>query len=329
MNTMMRPAPASMLRPAIVGMCPRRVAVRAASDSSQSTPAGPPSHLVATLLVQKEEELKQMIAPGQLAPRAAVIAAKRKEIAALRAQLKSTVAANLPPTLASDLPIPSSTPVAPPTPSPAMASAAFAAASTSAPVLGKPATSRPPTGLGGRDALLLVEHQLSVASGSGSADEDILIARGRNALHAVEQSLSLGLNRAAAVDEMAEFEALQQEHMLLKARLEALQERQRQLEIIKKRVESGKAAQKIAVEEEKEEESGGAPKRRTTKARTTKASKSDSESDSESAAKPKAKRIYKKKDAGVEAVPRQKAVKKADQALPSMTVSKALEKASA
>ena len=303
-------------------MCSRRIAVRATPSTSESGAGGPPSHLVATILVQKEEELRRMIAPGQLAPRAAVIADKRKEIAALRAQLKSAVAANLPPSLASDLPIPQ-TPAASTSattgaiPSQAMASAGTVPSLASG--RGKtPGGTRSSNGLAAREALLLVEQQLSVASSSSSDEEDRVGDRARSALYAVEQSLSFGVTRAAEMDELAELEALQQENMLLRGRLEALEERKRQLVIIKKKIESGqiavnKSGEKVKKAEKTTNEKSETPKRRTR--RTTKSvagGKSDSESDTESA-KPKARRSTKKVGEAGKVASKVKSEKKADQ----------------
>jgi hypothetical protein len=254
-------------------------------QASAADGAGVPSHLVANLLVQKEEELKQMIAPGRLAPRAAVIAGLRKEIAALRGQLKSAVAANLPPTLAADLP-------APPAPEPTIPSSAttisYASASMSVTrTTIKSSTDRRgrTTGTAAREALLLIEQQLSVASGgdvtiSGS---DMLAARGRSALQAVEQSLSMGVASAAVNEEMAQLEALLQENALLKARFEALTERQRQLAVLKERVASEKVAAAV-------EAPAAAPKRRGRKPAAPKAEGEEGAAEK----KPRARRTTKK-----------------------------------
>jgi hypothetical protein len=238
--------------------------VSAKADDGSGAPA---SHLVATLLVQKEEELRQltMPSPGQLPPRAAVVAGIRKEIADLRAQLKSAVAANLPPTLAADLPIPPSFPSpstaatigsatrsrSSTTPSPAMLSSTSNPSSTE-----RARKSAAAGGIAAREALLLVEQQLSVASsGSGSDSEEDLGAKARTALYAVEQSLSMGMakiSRFSQTEELAEYEALQQENLLLKQRLEALQEYERKLEYLKEQAES--KAKHAAEEKKKEEE---------------------------------------------------------------------------
>lgn len=197
--------------------------VRASADSASS----PPGQLaIASLLVQKEEELRAITAPGRLAPKAAVVAAIRKDIAALREQLKSSVTAKLPPTLASDL-----LPQTKPTPKPA-------------PTVSSPAmsTSPAPRASGARGALLLVEQQLSVGSPSAPGSNGTVSAaqRVRSALQAVEQNLSMGA--LAAMGDLAEYEALQQENAVLQSQLEALVAYKRQLLELKRRVNSGSLA---------------------------------------------------------------------------------------
>ena len=259
-----------------------RASVQTTTKAESGAPA---SHLVATLLVQKEEELKQLTAPGQMPPRAAIVAGMRKEIASLRAQLKSAVAANLPPMLAADLPIPPSFPS-----SASTTTAAAIPTTTASPgsTLGSASVSTPSSAMlsskntatgststagsrnnknsaanarsiAGREALLLVEQQLSVASsGSGSESDEDLGARARTALYAVEQSLSMGVvnfARAAETEELAELEALQQENILLKQRLEALKEYQRKLEVLKEQASVDKQAEEEEKKKKKIEKS--------------------------------------------------------------------------
>jgi hypothetical protein len=173
---------------------------------------------VATLVVAKEEELRSLLSPGKLAPKAAVVAALRSKIAALRAQLRSAVAADLPP-------------LAPAQPG--------SRAMSAAPVGGVAMSSA-------RGALLLVEQQMAV-SGSGSGGGGVDGAAGskdrvRDALRMLERRLSMGASLGGAGDDLAELEALQQENVMLQARLDALQAEERQLLWVRQRRASGAAA---------------------------------------------------------------------------------------
>ena len=191
----------------------------AAQTSGPSSAAG--GRTVATLVVAKEEELRSLLSPGKLAPKAAVVAALRSEIAALRAQLRSAVAADLPP-------------LAPAQPG--------SRAMSAAPVGGAAMSSA-------RGALLLVEQQMAVSgSGSGGGGVDGVDGaagskdRVRNALRMLERRLSMGASLGGAGDDLAELEALQQENVMLQARLDALQAEERQLLWVRQRRASGAAA---------------------------------------------------------------------------------------
>lgn len=187
------------------------VAVNASSSDSDVP------HLVASLIVQKEEELAQILqpAPGKLPPKAAVVSSLRKEIAALRSQLKNRVAATLPPALADDIP----------------------------PVLKTPTESFPTaakmgTSLGisssARSALMLVEQQLSVSGRSNNNTNPV--TTGQSALKAIEQQLSTGAssirNRGG---QQTKLEVLQFENAQLRARLISLQKAIKQLKGLQQR----------------------------------------------------------------------------------------------
>ena len=240
-----------------------------------------------------------MIAPGKLAPRAAAVAAIRKEITSLRAQLKSTVAANLPPTLAADLPLPLSssssslltntttttTTTTTPTPTPRRSSTAASSSSSPSSPPSAADRSNQSKRIAGLEALLLVEQQLSVASsGSGSdsdGEQDCAAARARSALLAVEQNLAMGVLpppiAGDGTDELAEFETLQQENELLKEQLDSLLDKQRRLSIVQEKIEREKKEEeeeekkKKAAASEKEEEKAAAaqPDKKKRTRRTT------------------------------------------------------------
>ncbi|KAL4527235.1 hypothetical protein Ndes2437A_g02409 [Nannochloris sp. 'desiccata'] len=334
MKLAVRPSGVAMARPIAARALPhKRSTVSASAQTTNNTnkSGGAQSHLVATLLVQKEEELRQLTAPGKLPPRASVVAAYRKEIADLRAQLKSTVAANLPPTLAADLPLP------PPFPSPSAAAAAAAIgsavsqrASASSTIPSPAMLSSSPNGtasrkksaaaggIAAREALVLVEQQLSFAgSGSGNDSDEDLGAKARTALYAVEQSLSMGvvsISKAAETDELAEYEALQQENELLKQRLEALQEYQRKLDFLKEQAErmSKQAAEEKKTKKQSEpaatpgdaapvvekEKKKRAPRKTATKKAAAEGEEKTPTSSSDIESKPKVKRTTRKKAGG-------------------------------
>ena len=180
--------------------------VGASSSSSEDESR----RLVASLIVQKEQELVGILepAPGRLPPKAAVVASLRKEIAELRAQLQNEVAARLPPALASDLPV-----------KPTKYQIRTVDSSTQN--KSRMGASKPPPS-SARGALLMVEQQLSV---SQSSNRKTRITSGVSALQAVEQNLSskssfLG---SSTDDFQAELEVLQMENSQLKARLDALE----------------------------------------------------------------------------------------------------------
>jgi len=231
------------------------------SDKSATDNAA--SRVVASLLLQKEEELKAITAPGSLAPKAAVVAALRREIATLREQIKSSVKAQLPPNLATDLPTPS-----------VPSAASSATYKKGKHTLG---TSRPaPMASGARGALLLVEHQLSVSSSAAGGVGSVPQPRGITAMQAIEQNMALGSLSAIVGDANAELLALQQENAVLQAQLEVLVGQRRHLQMLKQRLDTiGTSPSSTQLSTKKDGNEEGPKKRRVR--RSTKAKAVDGE----------------------------------------------------
>ena len=162
---------------------------------------------VAHRLLQKEEELKFITAPGRIPPRAAVVAALRKEIAALRLELAEPGSQGL------DL---SSLIIATP-PSPASA----APAKTSTALAGKKLKGTS----GARNALLMVEQKLADQSASSAGIP--ISEKVKEALDMIEQNMS---TVGDASKNLNEFESLQVENAVLRTRLEVVLEKKRHLE---------------------------------------------------------------------------------------------------
>lgn len=156
---------------------------------------------VAHKLLQKEEELKFITAPGRIPPRAAVVAAMRKEIAALRKELAepgSQEGLDLTPVVQSKK-IESTVPPSVP---PARGRRVKAASSA-------------------RNALLMVEKKLQ-----GQSHDIPLSDKAMQALEMIEQNMS---TVSAASKNLNDVETLQVENAILRTKLEVILEKKRHL----------------------------------------------------------------------------------------------------
>ncbi len=163
--------------------------------------------IVAHKLLQKEEELKFITAPGRIPPRAAVVAAMRKEISALRKELAepgSQEGLDLTTSMLPSRKVEAS-PVVPP-------SVAQTAAAGGRKV--KTASSA-------RNALLMVEKKLK-----GESSDIPLSDKAMHALEMIEQDLS---SVSAASKNLNELETLQVENAILRTKLEVVLEKKRHL----------------------------------------------------------------------------------------------------
>lgn len=171
---------------------------------------------VAHKLLQKEEELKFITAPGRIPPRAAVVAAMRKEISALRSELAN-------PGSQKGLDLTSST------------QARKMEISSGVPPSVKPAPGRrvTKTGSTARNALLMVEKKLQDQSSAGDIP---LSDKAMHALEMIEQNMS---TVSAASKNLNELETLQVENAILRTKLEVVLEKKRHLTQLCQAVQRG------------------------------------------------------------------------------------------
>lgn len=173
---------------------------------------------VAHKLLQKEEELKFITAPGRIPPRAAVVAAMRKEISALRKELAEPGSQE-----GLDL---TSVPRKVENPSPVPRNV-------------QPARGRKvKTASSARNALLLVEKKLQ-----GQSSNIPLSDKAMEALEMIEQNMS---TVSAASKNLNELETLQVENAILRTKLEVVLEKKRHLTQLCQALQKGYIPEKKA-----------------------------------------------------------------------------------
>lgn len=164
------------------------------------------SRAVAHKLLQKEEELKFITAPGRIPPRAAVVAAMRKEIAALRMELAH-------PGNHTNMDLTS------PAPRRVESNPAPVVQSKVNPMTGR----RKKTPSSARNALLMVEKKLQ---GESSSADIPLSHKAMHALEMIERNMS---TVSAVSKDLNELETLQVENAILRTKLEIILEKKRRL----------------------------------------------------------------------------------------------------
>jgi len=215
-------------------------------NSSDSYLTDNNQHLLAQLIVQKEELLKRSILPGKLPPKATVVASLRKEIAELRQQLRESMERNVPAKSASILKNMDTNKNKNENKNKNMDSRSMALVNKSK--LNNRTLPSTDLSTTAREALLLMER-----SETSSIDE---------------RQLMLVASSAAWPDgdQLAELESLTQENALLKSRLAALLEHQRKLKVLKERLKEGG---NNSAEKNENEQSTKKPPSRPRKARNT------------------------------------------------------------
>lgn len=211
-------------------------------NSSDSYLTDNNQHLLAQLIVQKEELLKRSILPGKLPPKATVVASLRKEIAELRQQLRESMERNVP--------------------------------TKSASILKNMDTNKSKNENGTSMALVNKSKLNNRALPSTTTDlsttarEALLLMERSETSSIDERQLMLVASSAAWPDgdQLAELESLTQENALLKSRLAALLEHQRKLKVLKERLKQGG---NNSPEKNENEQSTKKPPSRPRRARTT------------------------------------------------------------
>lgn len=172
---------------------------------------------VAKTLLQKEEELKFITAPGRLPPRASVVGSLRKEIAQLRLELADPENYKFSASLVS-----------------APASAQYSHVEPlSTAAERKTSSTRAKSGIGSsakkasgaKAALLMVERQLSLGDEKPIVPPRQVSDKVRDALVMVEKNMTIG--EASVKNRLTDLETLQVENALLRTRLEVVLEKKR------------------------------------------------------------------------------------------------------
>lgn len=181
---------------------------------------------VAKTLLQKEEELKFITSPGRLPPKASVIASLRKEIASLRNQLTNPDEQN---TAATENTVVGQSRLT----KQLVGRNTKPKASTAPPKAASESTMRSMRkGSGARNALLLVEQQMSLGSTGGTGNESAtslsVSDKVKHALQMVERNISI--SEASKRNSLNEYETLQVENAILRTELENILEEKRRLE---------------------------------------------------------------------------------------------------
>jgi hypothetical protein len=172
---------------------------------------------VAKTLLQKEEELKFITAPGRLPPRASVVGSLRKEIAQLRLELAD------PENYKFSAPLVSSPASAQPSRVEPASTEKKASRTLSKSSIG----SSSKKGSSAKAALLMVEKQLSLGDEKPMVPPRQVSDKVRDALVMVEKNMTIG--EASVKNSLTDLETLQVENAVLRTRLEVTLERKRQV----------------------------------------------------------------------------------------------------
>ena len=193
--------------------------VRTHTESSSEGNA-PFQSQVALKLLQKEEELKFITSPGRLPPKASVVAALRKDIEVLRLQLAGSEGIDInlnlesAPVQEQALDQPVISPTADRWKKPDASSSIMKQARKAS---------------GARQALLLVEKQLSINDKTGvSVPAQSISNKVRKALKMVEANMPI--QDASIENKLSEYETLQVENAVLRTKLEIVLQKRRKLE---------------------------------------------------------------------------------------------------
>lgn len=174
---------------------------------------------VAKTLLQKEEELKFITAPGRLPPRASVVGSLRKEIAQLRLELAD------PENYKFSAPLVSSPARLQPSGIEPASKATEQKASRQLSIKSIGSSSK--KGSSAKAALLMVEKQLSLGDEKPMVPPRQVSDKVRDALVMVEKNMTIG--EASVKNSLTDLETLQVENAVLRTRLEVTLEKKRQV----------------------------------------------------------------------------------------------------
>lgn len=208
----------------------RLVQCHAGSNSKAYSGIDERVRAVAHKLLQKEEELKFITAPGRIPPKASVIAALRNDISALRKQLSD-------PSSSAHLLYPEAARAVESDATEKKTKAKKVVATNQALKTSGRKVQAPSSA---RRALLMVEEKLSAATRGASSGEKVPVSeKVKQALEMIEHNMS---SMTEASKNLNEFETLQVENAMLRTKLEITLEKKRRLEKLHQAYQMGHIA---------------------------------------------------------------------------------------